>query len=239
MSEMLPTINELVRYLRPQGDPTASDELKRFRWVPAWRSKPDQVMLYPTTLLNSGMTYLYRGQVSRYQPCLPSLTRRLPFGPTSLNEFSESERMNYTVSQIRILWFRRLLKSHPLMHWATSPAPMMKLVELHPELKQVSLAEAKLFVDDIALAQHYGVPTGFIDLTESVEVAAFFATHHIIDGRCVPASEGTGVIYQYSLPPSANVQSAADHLEWTSPVGLQPFPRPAEQWAWVRELTLS
>ena len=41
-----------------------------------------------------------------------------------------------------------------------------------------------------AIAQHYGLPTNFVDFTHSVDVAAFFATHGFTTG-----DSHQGVIY--------------------------------------------
>lgn len=90
-------------------------------------------------------------------------------------------------------------------------------------------SEQRIFVDDMALAQHYGVPTGYIDLTQCAEVALFFATCAYRNGQWQPVQEGRGILYR--------VQTSAvpDRIK---PIGLQPFPRPSEQWAWTLETRL-
>jgi hypothetical protein len=112
---------------------------------------------------------------------------------------------------------------------------------MRPKLAEVpDLIEAPLFVDHVAIAQHYGLRTGLLDLTESVNVAAFFATNELLrDGRWVPATDGWGVIYRLSVPRSRSPQEAEKDLEWMSPIGYQPFPRPNEQWAWAYELGIT
>jgi FRG domain len=73
-----------------------------------------------------------------------------------------------------------------------------------------------------ALAQHYGLPTPFLDFTENLTVAAFFATHRLIDGRWEPSRTGIGVIYV--IQPSED----EDDLLFFE-IGIQPLPRPFAQ----------
>jgi hypothetical protein len=85
-----------------------------------------------------------------------------------------------------------------------------------------------------ALAQHYGLATGYMDLTSSFDVACFFATcqYDPRTGCWVPATHGEGVLYRL------NWRVIPQQSGRIQPIGLQPFPRPAEQWAWTLELYL-
>jgi hypothetical protein len=88
-------------------------------------------------------------------------------------------------------------------------------------------------MDEVAVAQHYGLPTGYIDLTQSFEVASFFACceYDRETKSWNPAGEAEGVVYvldQRELPRCGIIK----------PINLQVFPRPSEQWAWTCELTL-
>jgi hypothetical protein len=114
---------------------------------------------------------------------------------------------------IRAAWYCQLLASHPVICWA---------------------GRQQLYLDRMALAQHYGIPTGYIDLTESLEVALFFGTHEFENGVSKPCDNGTGILYRidyFAIPKTVRE-------EFLRPIGIQPFPRPFRQWAWTFELTL-
>lgn len=85
---------------------------------------------------------VYRGQNTRYQPCVSSLLR---------GEICYADLFIY---KIKMAEFQALLDSNPLT----------KLSK-----------EYGLKVNVEALAQHYGLKTFHLDVTHSVDVAAFFA----------------------------------------------------------------
>jgi FRG domain len=130
-------------------------------------------------------------------------------------EHSCDDWTRLVVAHVRSGWFVEHLRHPPFGRWAM---------------------EERIDINTQAVAQHYGLPTTFIDLTESPSVAAFFATCAIRRGRkpgellCSPLSEGVGILYRVRMP----------NLPFGScrPIGLQPFPRPKEQWAWTYELWL-
>jgi len=107
-------------------------------------------------------------------------------------------------------WFANELAKHPMMRWAKSEG---------------------ILVDAIALAQHYGIPTAYIDVSESFEIAAFFATCRFVQATASwePMTKGEGAMYCLHF-------NAID--ERISPICYQPFPRPLQQWAWTIELRL-
>ncbi|WP_292387575.1 FRG domain-containing protein, partial [Mesorhizobium sp.] len=81
---------------------------------------------------------------------------------------------------------------------------------------------------EFALAQHYGVPTGYMDLSESFDVACFFATCSLdTAGKWRPCTTGSGVLY---LLPTERMPIRPDALQ---PIGLQMLPRPKEQFGWL------
>jgi hypothetical protein len=59
------------------------------------------------------------------------------------------------VGLIRADWFCSELKYHPVFEYA---------------------AQQHLHFDAMALAQRYGLPTGYVDITKSLEIALLFAT---------------------------------------------------------------
>lgn len=78
-------------------------------------------------------------------------------------------------------------------------------------------------VDGHALAQHYGLATHFLDFSEDVWVAGFFASHTYPDFR--PLTEGVGVLYvmdRSRLPENVCYE-----------IGIQPLARPFAQRGWL------
>jgi hypothetical protein len=92
----------------------------------------------------------------------------------------------------------------------------------------------QLYLDRMALAQHYGIPTGYLDLTESLEVALFFATHEFGKGVSKPCSNGRGILYRLDLLALPDTVRE----EFLRPIGIAPFARPFCQWARTYELML-
>lgn len=93
----------------------------------------------------SPFTY-YRGQSRYHDPCMPSLYRKDKNGKMPTEE-------DIAYNRLKICEFSLLLESHPVFR----------------ELCQ------NIFVDYVAMAQHYGLTTEFLDVTNSKWVAAFFA----------------------------------------------------------------
>jgi hypothetical protein len=109
-------------------------------------------------------------------------------------------------------WFARELDHHPITSHAS---------------------EKKLKLDRLALAQHYGIPTGYLDLTDDFDVAAFFATCQEAPQGWEPVKDGVGIVYRVELERLENTFGAY------KPLGPQPLPRPTEQCAWVAELPIT
>lgn len=154
--------------------------------------------------------YLYRGQTEQHSRCYPKVYRDFP--PVNRpRELKEEYRTMYLSSQIRILWFISLLKEHPAMEHARQFG-----IQINP----------------IALAQHYGIPTHYLDLTQSIDVAAFFAWCKSENKVWQPVDRGQGVIYRFCW---VKIPEAWKMIEV---VGLLTFPRPGEQKAWVVPIRL-
>lgn len=176
------------------------------RWEVVQRDN-SQIIIFPS----EPHPILYRGQTARHQPCLPTISRGLPLGVTALSALSEQAQAAIAVNLTRSEWFNEVLKQHPAIIWSRSQ---------------------NIFVDPIAVAQHYGIPTGYIDVTESLEVASFFATCFYQEGRWHPMTSGVGVVYRILW------KNFEHPLDLVRPIGLQPFPRPSEQWGWTLALNL-
>lgn len=114
----------------------------------------------------------------------------------------------------------------------------IKAIEFELALKQfpqVYLAERDgMYIDYITLAQHYGIPTPHLDITQNLAVAAFFACYTFnSDGTCTPSENEYGQIrfaplmYQNEFKPECPL-----HI-----FGLQPFMRPGRQYAAALRMT--
>ncbi len=160
---------------------------------------------------------LFRGQHTQFSPSYSSISRGLQFPnyrttPLFLSQLSVPDQAKYIIDLTKSWWFCEELDSHPAMLWAK---------------------RENIFVDKIALAQHYELATGYMDLTQSFAVACFFATCKRVDGIWHPKEGGEGIIYRVDYHQLPRISDSVVSI------GLQPFPRPAEQWGWVIETLLA
>ena len=99
----------------------------------------------------------------------------------------------------------------------------------NPEIKDLLKGELK--VNYLGLAQHYGIETNIIDLTNSFGVAAFFATsdYNPLTDSYIPVTEvmRQGVIY--FLPTGMFSFTPEDKTDKICPIGLEALARPGEQ----------
>jgi hypothetical protein len=153
---------------------------------------------------------LYRGQNKHFDPCWASLCRDFQRNTYRVVDLDPIDRARLLKGLALNLWFADELSKHPMMKWAKSKS---------------------IVVDAIALAQHYGIPTAYVDLSESFQIAAFFATCRFVKETASwePMTSGEGAMYHVHF-------NAID--ERISPICYQPFPRPSRQWAWTVELRL-
>jgi hypothetical protein len=156
---------------------------------------------------------LFRGQTARHVPMIPSIARGLE--ASDLGEMWRAPVADQARVILRLAqswWFSTELDRHPIAQ--------------HAERQQLDL-------DPIGLAQHYGIPTGYLDLSDDFDVSAFFATCRATKSGWQPMDEGTGIIYRVSLR-----ELKQDAFEHYLPLGPQSLPRPTEQGAWVAELPM-
>jgi hypothetical protein len=159
---------------------------------------------------------LFRGQNKRHGSMLPSIARGLE--STTGDQLWEKPPLDQARIILRLAqswWFAREIDYHPISAHA---------------------AEQKLKLDRIALAQHYGIPTGYLDLTDDFNVAGFFAACRPCkssDGW-EPVEEGVGIIYRVDLDGAGLDNPFGRYM----PIGPQILPRPTEQCGWVTELPL-
>lgn len=153
---------------------------------------------------------LFRGQNKHFDPSWPSICRNFYRNASRVADLYPIDRAHLFRGLVLNRWFAAELAHHPMMRWVQSQG---------------------LMVDSIAIAQHYGIPTAHIDLSESFAIAAFFATCSFVrkTGSWEPMTCGNGVIYCIQF----TVMNPR-----VSPICYQPFPRPSLQWAWTAELRL-
>jgi hypothetical protein len=154
---------------------------------------------------------LFRGQNRRHAPSFPSICRGFQRVVPRVSDLALDDQASLVINLAKSWWFCQELDLHPAMQWANSQS---------------------IHVDQIALAQHYELPTGYMDVSQSFDVAAFFATCYRDGLGWHPISTGIGVMYRIEY-------LKVEHpLSFASAIGLQPFPRPTEQWGWVIELQM-
>jgi hypothetical protein len=148
---------------------------------------------------------IYRGQNEHYEPCLSSLYRT-PHG-----------WIDRLIAGIRIVEFQLLLSEHPAV----------------VDFCNWSVMGHRLRIDYEGLAQHYHLETELIDFTSNPLVAVFFAcceySKDSREYRPIMRAEKEGVIYTFNAAAEISTRPEESYL---SAVGLQPLPRPAEQYAW-------
>lgn len=157
---------------------------------------------------DGNVVYLFRGQNEEYKPCFPSLYRVFP------RELTVAEIFAW---RMRLVVFEEMLNSHPLVS---------KFFMRH-----------NFKLDYEGLAQHYGLSTSVLDLTSNLDIALFFAMcWYDCDCDCYrPFDDGKvheGILYIF-CPMRANEPSPCRIAEYMktniTPIGLQPFLRPAKQ----------
>jgi hypothetical protein len=204
-----PSIEKLIEVigLPPQQTPVLDGQL---RWEMVWDDKDGKGIAFPS----EPSKLLYRGQVKRYQPCYPSMARQNPQNVNNMLSLSQSAKIDIIVSLVKGYWFTEVIEETPQFKWANTQ---------------------NLKLNKWALAQHYELPTGLLDITQSIEVAAFFACCKLKDGEYFPVGEeeDEGIIYSidYGLIPE-HKRSAV------KAIGQQVFPRPNRQWGWTYECLL-
>jgi len=167
-------------------------------WVNCGRDFPSGKLLLMDICVG-----LLRGQVDVYSPCCPKAYRGFPLVRRP-RKLSEEYRVRFLASQAKTLWYIFLLQKHPAVHRARSLNIKMSLG---------------------AIAQHYGMSTPYLDLTQSIEIASFFACCEYRDNAWQPKSTGKGVIYLFNPMPDAGS------------IGLVTFSRPVLQKAWFAFLS--
>ncbi len=134
--------------------------------------------------------WLYRGQPAKYSSLAPSQLR-------GGNRASYANRLRMLDNRIA----ERFLDGLPIpVHEHAIAGPpgegegsAVQLAGEHEDgSSQVTRAELLR-----GLAQHYGYPTMFVDLSLEPKVATFFATHALVDGRYQVITDVPGIVYRW------------------------------------------
>ena len=207
-SEHFSSIDELLALLRADLSPNPFfPDLDQHAYE--WVTNGDRAQLVPAL----AHPFLYRGQTARHVPCFPNAFRSLRPADHP-QKLTRAERAKCLLLRVRLEEFLCLLDSHP----ASAFARDLPLVT-YPE----------------AIAQHYEMLTDRIDLSQDLDIAAFFATNtRGSDGRWYAMQGDTGVLYRLPIPADALVPPFKG-FEW---IGRQALPRPGEQRAWTLRLPL-
>ena len=103
----------------------------------------------------------------------------------------------------------------------------------HPVVREV---ERNCRIERMAIAQHYEIPTEYMDITNSKWVAAFFAASYKEGDRYLPTKTGFGKgigVFYISNPKLQNTPSVTQNI---TPLGFQYFERPTRQSSFVYKM---
>jgi hypothetical protein len=194
-----------LTYLR-QDESVARGKFLEFEvmgWNGATRIVPSEALNLPDR--PGDRSYMYRGQTVRHPTCKAILFRGVPNDERQM-------KARLILERFRVAELDLVLRSHPFK----------------------AVADKRGFhVDYHGLAQHYGIPTSLLDLTSSVEVAAFFAVARwdTESASFQPMETGTGAMYRFDW-----AAFGPGYSKFFEPVGFGPGLRPARQHAWTFQL---
>lgn len=178
-----------------------------------WAADGSEGRLVPSLASPFWSPFLYRGQVQRHSPCVPGVFRSLQFVDHP-QKLTPGERARCFLARVQLEEFLLALRDHPAVAYAH---------------------DIRLKMSREALAQHYGMATDRLDLSQDPEVAGFFATNvRADDGHWVPLNRGTGVLYRLDISGRYRALESGE-LEW---IGKQVLPRPGEQKGWTLRVPL-
>ena len=169
------------------------------------QNKEGELVYYPRCYVKNRY---YRGQTVFYRNCQPSLRRP---GMDKYKVFIERLKTCELSSSLRFY-----------------PSVRQFHCGVITTFKSGKESRNPMKVDDIALAQHYGIATEYLDLTTDKWVAAYFACAQGEEIYKQDNVDSTGVFYIYH---NSNPLSPKFH-----PVGIQPALRPVMQLGYVMEM---
>lgn len=164
---------------------------------------------------------LYRGQSRFFDKCYPSLYR---YG-------GEQLKYQTLLSRFQIAEMFLVMQTHPVIKDLASSC-----------LRTSKLGKISLPIIYDGLAQHYGISTEYLDLTNNIWTASFFAATRYKGGEYSPCevydddelAERFGVMYRMQYFKGGDWDFSESLI---SPLGLQYFNRPGRQCAFVRKMS--
>lgn len=151
----------------------------------------------------------YRGQTQEYGTCLSTLDRI-------------QDDHKFFSALCRSIYFKQALTTHPVI---------MRMQDLVLNL-DARTQPLPICINLESIAQHYGLATEYLDITNNFSIASFFATQSWnsktkkFEPMC--AQSKPGVIYQLNSILLMDSAVGCDEESYI-PVGWQPFPRPEQQ----------
>lgn len=162
-----------------------------------------------------------------YFECMELYDNRSCFAPMPMTPLYRGQNAYYEPSLPSI--YRRKKSSIEELKQRLLHFDFKLILSDHPEIQE--LENAEMFVNYKGLAQHYGIDTDVIDLTNSALVAAFFATtdYDYRTDTYSPVMEKIrkGVVYFFPMGGVLNNLFDASSKIW--PIGLDALHRPGEQ----------
>ena len=184
----------------------------------------DNTVSFPVLMPTSRTPYtFYRGQNHYYEPCKPSLNR------FKEEDLPKEQLRSYLQTAEMVL----VMRTHPVI----------RFIEKNP-IHIGKLGQVQLAVMYDGLAQHYGINTCYLDLTNDIWTAAFFAATQSSDNityHPFTVNESTrfddtyGVLYRRVFDCSS--PEVGKELNEVMPIGLQYFNRPGRQCGFVRKMS--
>lgn len=178
----------------------------------------EQVILIPT---NRQPFTFYRGEKSFFSTCPPSIMRD--------NKNKEEYKL---MACLRAEELKVILNTHPVIKFL-----------LHSKMRHLKITNGfSLKVQTDAIAQHYGIATPYLDLTNDKWVAAFFAVssynkdegiHYVINPDNIDSNNIDSLCGSFYRLREVDFFSPNAPL----PIGMQYFNRPGRQFAFVVDLT--
>ena len=150
--------------------------------------------------------------------------------PTSLSTFTLMRGQNNYYQECKATLHRQSMSDEELLIKRIQTAEFLALLSTHPVFRELQQNYA---VEYLAIAQHYGFDTEYLDITNNKWVAAFFACcqYNKETGLYTPIDEsysnGIGVFYV------SNDDMPMSFFEKMHIVGFQFFQRPTKQFSMV------
>ena len=185
--------------------------------------------------LNIVYDWLKMNQEGKYMPVSDQpRTNIVKFFPCSQSTFTFMRGQNSYHHPCRPSIFRDANMSAD-DYWLISRLRACEFIltfQNHPIVQEVKM---NCKVEDMAIAQHYEIPTEYIDLTNNKWVAAFFAATYKVGDWYYPTKTGydKGIGVFYITKPQGQDSAQFDKV---STLGFQYFERPTRQSSFVYKM---